>query len=506
VKKKALPNIMIVRVIMITAYRDLHEFIEVLEKKGLLKRINAVVDPVLEITEITDRISKMDGPALLFENVKGASCPVLINAFGSFERMALSLGVNDLDEIAARISEMLQLQDNMPGGLWDKLKFLPQLAEIGSWMPKTVKSAPCQEVVLRGEEATLDIFPILQCWPGDGGRYITLPLVVTKDPQTGGRNLGMYRLQVFDGRTTGMHWHIHKNGAENYRAHQKIGKRMEVAVSLGGDPATIYAATAPLPHGIDEMLFAGFLRKQAVEMVDCKTVDLQVPAHSEIVLEGYVDLDEKRLEGPFGDHTGYYSLAYYYPVFHIECITHRKDAIYPATIVGKPPMEDCYLGKATERIFLPILRLFMPEIVDMNLPLEGVFHNCAVVSIKKRYPGQAKKIMSAIWGMGQMMFTKMIIVVDEHVNVQDMSEVWWRVYNNTDPKRDFLFVEGPLEILDHSSALPAYGSKVGIDATKKGKDEGHQREWPDEIVMKEEIKELVTSRWQEYGFDKQNIE
>jgi 4-hydroxy-3-polyprenylbenzoate decarboxylase len=482
-----------------TAYRDLHEFAAVLEKKGLLKRISAQVDPVLEITEITDRISKDDGPALLFENVKGSSYPVLINAFGSFERMALSLGVNELDDIGARISEMIEMVST-PGGLWDKLRLLPLLNEIGSWMPKHIKNAPCQEVVLRGEEATLDIFPILQCWPGDGGRYITLPLVFTKDPQTGGRNLGMYRLQVFDGRTTGMHWHIHKNGAENYRAHQKIGKRMEVAVSLGGDPATTYAATAPLPHGIDEMLFAGFLRQQSVAMVNCKTVDLQVPAHSEIILEGYVDLDEKRIEGPFGDHTGYYSLADYYPVFHIECITHRKDAIYPATIVGKPPMEDCYIGKATERIFLPILKLFMPEIVDMNLPLEGVFHNCAVVSIKKSYPGQAKKVMSAIWGMGQMMFTKMIIVVDEHVNAQDMSEVWWRVYNNTDPKRDFHFAEGPLEVLDHSSPLPAYGSKVGIDATQKGKDEGHQREWPDEIVMKEEIKDLVTSRWQEYGF------
>jgi len=483
----------------VMAYRDLREFTAVLEKKGLLKRVSAVVDPVLEITEITDRVSKMNGPALLFEKPKGSSYPVLINAFGSFERMALALGVNELDEIGARISELLELQD-MPGGLLDKLKILPRLAEVGSWAPKLVKTAPCQEVILHGKEATLDIFPILQCWPGDGGRYITLPVVFTKDPQTGGRNLGMYRLQVFDGKTTGMHWHIHKNGAENYRAHQKLGKRMDVAVSLGGDPATTYASTAPLPHGIDEMLFAGFLRKQAVEMVKCKTVDLEVPAHSEIILEGYVDLDEQRLEGPFGDHTGYYSLADLYPVFHINCITHRRDAIYPATVVGKPPMEDCFLGKATERIFLPLLKMFMPEIVDINLPLEGVFHNCAVVSIKKSYPGQARKIMCAIWGMGQMMFTKMIIVVDDHVNVQDMSEVWWRVYNNTDPKRDFMVVDGPLEVLDHASPLSAYGSKVGIDATKKWAGEGHQREWPDEIIMNEEIKELVTSRWQEYGF------
>ncbi|NLN21367.1 MAG: menaquinone biosynthesis decarboxylase, partial [Syntrophomonadaceae bacterium] len=391
------------------AFKDLHEFVAVLENKGLLHRVTTLVDPVLEITEITDRISKKGGPALLFERVKGSPYPVLINAFGSFERMSLALGVQQLDEIGARISKMLELQD-LTGSLLDKMKFLPRLAEMGSWVPRMVRKAPCQEVILRDEDATLNIFPILKCWPGDGGRYITLPLVFTKDPETGGRNLGMYRLQVFDGKTTGMHWHVHKNGAENYRRHQKIGQRMEVAVALGGDPATIYAATAPLPHGIDEMLFAGFLRSEPVEMVKCVTVDLEVPAQADIILEGYVDLDEQRVEGPFGDHTGYYSLADYFPVFHIRCITHRKDAIYPATIVGKPPMEDCYLAKATERIFLPLLKMFIPEIVDINLPLEGVFHNCAVVSIKKSYPGQAKKVMCAIWGMGQMMFTKMIIV------------------------------------------------------------------------------------------------
>ena len=485
------------------AFKDLHEFVAVLEKKGLLHRVTALVDPVLEITEITDRISKKGGPALLFERVKGSPYPVLINAFGSFERMSLALGVQQLDEIGARISKMLELQD-LTGSLLDKMKFLPRLAEMGSWVPRMVRKAPCQEVILRDEDATLNIFPILKCWPGDGGRYITLPLVFTKDPETGGRNLGMYRLQVFDGKTTGMHWHVHKNGAENYRRHQKIGQRMEVAVALGGDPATIYAATAPLPHGIDEMLFAGFLRSEPVEMVKCVTVDLEVPAQADIILEGYVDLDEQRVEGPFGDHTGYYSLADYFPVFHIRCITHRKDAIYPATIVGKPPMEDCYLAKATERIFLPLLKMFIPEIVDINLPLEGVFHNCAVVSIKKSYPGQAKKVMCAIWGMGQMMFTKMIIVVDEHVNVQDISEVWWRVYNNTDPKRDFMMVDGPLEVLDHSSPLPTYGSKVGIDATKKWPGEGHNRDWPEEIEMTQEIKKLVTSRWQEYGFGQED--
>jgi 4-hydroxy-3-polyprenylbenzoate decarboxylase len=369
---------------------------------------------------------------------------------------------------------------------------------MGSWMPKLVRGAPCQEVVHR-DDASLDIFPILQCWPGDGGRYLTLPITFTKDPETGLRNTGMYRLQVFDSRTTGMHWHMHKNGAENYRKHRLMDKRMEVAVALGGDPAITYSATAPLPPGFDEMLFAGFLRQQPVEMVKCLTIDLEVPAGAEIILEGYVDLDEKRLEGPFGDHTGYYSLADWYPVFHVQCITHRRDAIYPATVVGKPPMEDCFMAKATERIFLPAIRLTLPEVVDYNLPLEGVFHNCAVVAIDKQYPGQAKKVMCAIWGMGQMMFTKMVIVVDSHVNVHDMSEVWWRVYNNVDPKRDFMFVDGPLEVLDHASSYPAYGSKVGIDATKKWPGEGYSREWPDEIEMSREIKDMVTSRWAEYG-------
>ncbi|HHW41971.1 MAG TPA: menaquinone biosynthesis decarboxylase [Syntrophomonadaceae bacterium] len=480
------------------SYRDLREFIGILEKKGLLHRIKTEVDPVLEITEITDRISKQGGPALLFEKVKGSDYPVLINTFGSTERMKLALGVGSLDEIGDRISELLRLQD-LPGSLWDKVKLLPRLAEMSTWAPKTVKKAPCQEVIHQND-ASLDIFPILKCWPGDGGRYITLPLVFTKDPETGRQNLGMYRLQVFDSRTTGMHWHMHKNGAENYRKHQLMNKRMEVAVALGGDPATIYAATAPLPHGFDEMFFAGFLRKQAVEMVKCITVDLEVPAHAEIILEGYVDLDEKRLEGPFGDHTGYYSLADYYPVFHITCITHRRDAIYPATVVGKPPMEDCFLAKATERIFLPFLKFFLPEIVDYNLPIEGVFHNCAVVAIKKSYPGHARKVMCALWGLGMMMFTKMIIVVDAHVNVHNMNEVWWRVYNNVDPKRDFMFVEGPVEVLDHACPLPSYGSKVGIDATKKGPEEGHLREWPDEIEMSQPIKDLVTAKWKEYGF------
>lgn len=481
------------------AYRDLREFIKVLENRDLLHRIQAEVDPILEITEITDRISKQEGPALLFEKVRGSKYPVLINAFGSESRMALALGVSNLNEIAVRIEQLLQMQE-LPGTLWEKIRMLPRLAELGSWTPKPVHSAPCQEIVHQ-DDASLDDFPILQCWPEDGGRYLTLPITFTKDPETGQRNTGMYRLQVFDSRTTGMHWHMHKNGAENYNKHRALGRRMEAAVALGGDPAITYAATAPLPHGFDEMLFAGFLRQQPVEMVKCLTVDLEVPAHAEIILEGYVDLDEKRMEGPFGDHTGYYSLADWYPVFHIQCITHRRDAIYPATVVGKPPMEDCFMAKATERIFLPIIKFTLPEVVDYNLPLEGVFHNCAVIAIDKQYPGHAKKVMCAVWGMGQMMFTKMVIVVDSHVNVHDMAEVWWRVYNNVDPKRDFMFVDGPLEVLDHASVYPAYGSKVGIDATKKGPGEGHFRAWPDEITMSKEIKEKVAGRWPEYGFE-----
>lgn len=477
-------------------FRDLREFISALEQRGWLKRIAAEVDPVLEITEITDRVSKAGGPALLFENVKGSRMPLLINAFGSRERMELALGVNSIDDIAQDILSFLQ--PNIPSSFWDKLKLVPKLKEVASFLPRTVKKAPCQEVV--NFDPSLDELPILKCWPGDGGKFITLPLVFTRDPDTGRRNAGMYRMQVFDSRTTGMHWHLHHDGSENYRKMKQRGQRMEVAVALGGDPATIYAATAPLPKDVDEMIFAGFLRKEPVEMVRCRSIDMEVPANAEIILEGYVDPHETRLEGPFGDHTGYYSLCDYYPVFHLTCITHRRNPIYPTTIVGRPPMEDCYLAKATERIFLPMMQLLIPEVVDINLPLEGVFHNCILISIRKRYPGQAKKVMSSVWGLGQMMFTKFVIVVDESVNVQNVSEVMWKVFNNVDPRRDVMIIDGPLDALDHSSPLAHYGSKMGIDATKKWPAEGHLREWPDEIVMNEEIKTLVDRRWAEYGF------
>lgn len=485
------------------AFKDLREFMDELERRGLLKRIKTPVDCELEITEITDRVSKMTGDknvALLFENVRGYDMPVLMNAFGSMERMAIALGVEKVDDVADEIREILRLPYISLQNKLDLLDIIPTAKRAVNF-PKYVKKGPCKEVIIK-DQPSIDKFPILKCWPQDGGRFITLPLVFTKNPKTGKRNVGMYRLQKYDGQTTGMHWHIHKNGAENYRAHKELGlDRIEVAVAIGGDPVLTYAATAPLPRDIDEMVFAGMLRKKSVELIKCETIDVEVPAHSEIVLEGYVMIDELRREGPFGDHTGYYSLADDYPVFHITCITHRRDAIYPSTIVGKPPMEDCYIAKATERLFLPFLQLQLPEIVDINLPLEGVFHNCAMISIKKTYPQQAKKVMHAVWGMGQMMFTKMIIIVDEHVNVQDTNEVWWRVFNNIDARRDIVMVDGPLDVLDHSSPMPKWGTKVGIDATKTWPEEGQTREWPDEITMSEDIKRIVDQKWKDLGLE-----
>ncbi len=480
------------------AYHGLSDFVAELERAGELKRITAPVSAELEITQIVDRVSKTNGPALLFENVKGASVPLLINAFGSYKRMAMALGVDDINAIGREIEEILHLP--LPTSVVDKLKMIPKIARFAKFPPKLVSRGPCQEVVVN--EPSLSFLPILKCWPQDGGRFITLPMVFTKSLASGLRNCGMYRMHVYDERTTGMHWHIHHDGARHFREYKNAGRRMDVAVALGGDPAVTYAATAPMPPDVDEMLFAGFLRKTPVEMVKCKTIDMEVPADAEVVLEGYVDPSEERVEGPFGDHTGYYSLADNYPVFHIQCITHRQNPVYPATVVGKPPMEDCYMGKATERIFLPLVRTQIPELVDMNLPLFGVFHNYAFVSIDKRYPYQAKKVMHAMWGLGQMMFTKIIVVVDKEVDVQNVEEVLWRVGNNVDPRRDIMIVDGPLDVLDHASPLPRAGSKVGIDATKKRPDEGHTREWPDEIKMADDIIQLVERRWREYGFDK----
>jgi len=478
------------------AYKDLQDFINTLEQKKLLKRIKVEVDSELEITEIADRVVKSGGPALLFENVKGSEFPLLINAFGSFERLNLAFEIQHIDDISAQISDFMDMANYL--GIMNKIKSVPKLARLAMIFPRKVLKAACQEVI---EEPDLSKLPVLKCWPEDGGRFITLPLVITKDPESGIQNMGMYRLQVYDKKTTGMHWHLHKDGREIYEKYKKLGGRMPVSVALGCDPATVYSAIAPLPKGIDEMLFAGFLRKAPLEIIKCKTNDIYVPANAEFILEGYVDIDELREEGPFGDHTGYYSLKDLYPVFHLTCITRKKNPVYPTTIVGKPPMEDCYLGKATERLFLPFIKMICPEIIDMNFPLEGVFHNCVIVSIKKQYPGQAKKVMHCLWGMGQMMYTKLIVVVDENVNPHDLSTVAWKVFNNIDAARDVVIVDGPLDALDHASPMAHYGHKMGIDATKKWPSEGHTREWPNDIEMDESIKALVSRRWAEYGIE-----
>lgn len=481
------------------AYKDLRDFVEKLKAEGELIEINAQVSAELEITEITDRASKNQGienKALLFNNVEGSEIPVLTNAFGSFRRMAISLGVDDVKDIAKRIEDFIKPQ--VPDSLLGKVSMLPKLAEMSSFLPKITNKAPCQEVVITDlSQPILDKLPILKCWPKDGGAFITLPLVFTKDPLSGNRNVGMYRLQKFDNLTTGMHWHKHHDGAKNFETAKKRGQKFEVAVALGCDPSITYSATAPVPSGVDEMIFAGFLRKKPVELVKCKTVDIEVPADAEIVLEGYVDGHETRTEGPFGDHTGYYSLSGEFPVFYITAMTHRKNPIYPATIVGKPPQEDCYLGKATEQIFLPVLKQILPEIVDMNLPIEGVFHNCAIISIDKGYAGHANKIINSVWGLGQMMLTKFVIVVDKDIDVHNLSEVSWKVFNHVDPSRDCVITKGPLDILDHSCDLIGFGGKMGIDATKKWPEEGFCREWPDEVVMSDEVKQKVDSRLKE---------
>jgi 4-hydroxy-3-polyprenylbenzoate decarboxylase len=477
------------------AFADLRDFIRALDRSRELKRIPFEVDPYLEITEFADRSVKTGGPALLFEKPKGSSMPVLINAFASVRRMQIALGVESVQEIADRIVGLLETR--MPPGLMGKLKMLPKLAEVGSFFPRIVSEGPCKEVI-RHDGFSLKEFPILHCWPGDGGPFITLPMVFSKNPDTGKRNCGMYRMQVFDDRTTGMHWQTHKQGAEHYRR-MAGSKRMDVAVAIGADPATMYSAILPLPPDLDEMMIAGFLRGRPVQMVKCETSDIEVPANAEIVLEGYVELGELRTEGPFGDHTGFYSLDDDYPVFHVTCITQRKNPVYAATIVGPPPMEDFYMGKAIERIFLPLMRLQLPEVRDMCMPAEGVFHNLVLVSIRKSYPGHARKVMHAIWGLGQAMFSKVIVVVDEDVNVQNVREVAWKALNNIDPERDIQFVMGPVDSLDHASRLPNYGSKMGIDATRKWPQEGFARPWPDVIRMSPEVKKRVDALWKRAG-------
>jgi len=415
--------------------------------------------------------------------------------------MEIALGVHDIEHIANRISSFLQLQQ--PQGLLDKLKLLPKLTELGSLFPKVVSTGPCKEVIRR-TDFSLDYFPILHCWPGDAGRFITLPLVFSNNHETGKRNCGMYRMQVFNGRTTGMHWQKHKQGAEHYRRLHAEGAetRMPVAVAIGADPATMFAAVLPLPPEIDEMMFAGFLRGEPVRMVKCETSDITVPANAEIIIEGYLNPGELRREGPFGDHTGFYSLDDDYPVFHVECITHRKSPIYAATIVGPPPMEDFYMGKAIERIFLPLMRMQLPEVRDICMPAEGVFHNLILVSMRKSYPGQARKVMHAIWGLGQAMFSKCIVVVDEDVDVQSVPEVAWKALNNIDPQRDVEFCLGPIDSLDHASRMPNFGSKMGVDATTKWPSEGFTRRWPNVIQMSPEVVRRVEALWKRAGLDR----
>jgi 4-hydroxy-3-polyprenylbenzoate decarboxylase len=548
------------------AYTDLRDWIKTLEKSGELKRITIEVDPNLEMAEIADRAAKSGrgtpkagGPALLFENVKGhPGATVLMNQFGSERRMRLALETDSLDDIANRIRTFLKPQT--PASFMDRMKMLPMLAEIGNFFPKVVaaKDAPCKQVIHQGSDVDLLELPILKTWPQDGGPFITLPCVITRDPRTGKRNVGMYRMQVYDAKTTGMHWQRQKVAAEHMRdrlrattslgpqgnlgapgpdsgtwdgaaaaarvdlmaltaggttAAQSLSTlnqttvtriredRMEVAVAIGTDPATTFSAIVPAPPDVEEYLISGFLRQKPLELVKAETVDLEVPANAEYILEGYVQLGELRTEGPFGDHTGFYTMQEEYPVFHLTCITHRKDPIYAATIVGKPPMEDAWMGKAVERIFLPLMQLTLPEIVDVNLPQEGVFHNLMIVAIKKSYAGHARKVMNGIWAMGQAMFTKCIIVVDEDCNVHDLAEVTLRTTNNIDPERDIQFTLGPVDSLDHASRLPNYGSKMGIDATRKWAAEGFTRPWPAMLTMDPAVKSKIDVLWKKLGIE-----
>lgn len=482
------------------AFKDLHQFIKFLESKGDLKRIQALVSPELEIAEITDRTVKSGGPALIFENVRGFETPIITNIFGTHQRTAWALGVDKRSELTDKVNEVLGLIKTPPVSIIDKIRTLKNLVGMARTQPKSVKSGPCQEVVLTGDEVNLEALPHIKCWPMDGGRYITLPLVISKDPDSGRRNVGTYRMQVYGPTSAGMHWQTHKVGASHYRTGENRNlTRLEVAVALGCDPTTMWTGALPLPPDMDEIAVAGVLRDSPVEMVQCKTINLEVPANSEYILEGYVRPGELKSEGPFGDHTGYYSLADDYPVFHVTAITHRKSPIYPATVVGRPPSEDFFMGKAVERLMLPALQLTLPEVVDINMPSEGVFHNLVIVSMKKEYPGHTRKVMNALWGLGLMMLAKTIVVLDHTVNIQDLSEVAWRVASNIDPKNDVVFVEGPVDDLDHSSSSPRFGSKMGIDATTKTVEDGRLREWPPDVIMSSEIKKLVSQRWEEYG-------
>ncbi|MFQ5461748.1 MAG: menaquinone biosynthesis decarboxylase [Phycisphaerae bacterium] len=511
-------------------YPDLQSFVATLEAEEQLKRVPVEVDPILEIAEIADRMCKAPaagsapppptdpihgrrgGHALLFEQVAGSDIPVAINLFGSYERMHLSLGVSNFEELADRVQELIKPQ--MPTSLVAKMKKLPQLAKLASFGPKVVKRGLCQEVV-HTDDADLLSLPIIQCWPFDAkpgyglkpadekrgtGRYITFAGIYTKDRDTGDRNVGMYRVQVFEQKLAAMHWHVHHDGARHFRGYKAHDEKMPVAIVFGGEPVLSYAATCPLPPDMSELLFAGFLNDGGIELVEAKTVPIEVPVNAEIVIEGWIDPQQTLVEGPFGDHTGFYSLADRYPALTVTAITHRQDPIFPATIVGAPPQEDYYLGKATERIFLPALKMLIPDVIDYHLPMFGAFHNCVFVKIRKEYPMQARKVISSIWGAGQMMFSKMIVVVDEHVDVHDEQDVFFHMGANVDWRRDTVITDGPCDILDHSTPYYGHGAKIGIDATCKIPNEGIVRDWPEELSMTEAVRELVDRRWTQYGF------
>jgi len=488
------------------ALDTLGEFIDAIEAAGDLVRVREPVKARLELCEIADRAMKKPGggPALLFENVAldtGARSefPVAINLFGSMKRMQIALGVEGLDEIGGRISELLEMK--VPEGLLAKLALLPRLLEVGKFPPRVKGGTPsCQDVVMQGDDVDLDKLPIITCWPEDGGPYITLPMVISRDPKRGIRNVGMYRVQKLSRNTLAMHWQRHKVGAAHWREMAERGERMDVVIAVGGDPASVYSASAPLPPTVDEFLFAGFLRSSPVHLAKAVTCDLEVPADAEFVIEGYIDPSEPLVtEGPFGDHTGFYSEADLYPLVHVTAVTMRKSPVYATTIVGRPPMEDFYLGHATERIFLPLLKLTLPEVVDYHMPAEGIFHNLVFVSIDKQFPGHAHKVMNALWGQGLMALAKVIIVVDKEVNVRDPKEAWWIALNNIDPERDTRFTMGPIDVLDHSSRAFTYGSKMGIDATRKWPEEGFTRNWPALIEMDEDTKARVDSMWPRLG-------
>ena len=485
---------------------SLSDFIAQLERAGELVRIGQPVSLDLELCEIADRVMKQPGggPALLFEhpvlmNGQRSQFPVAINLFGSMRRMSMAMGVESLDDIGGRITKLMEMK--VPEGIVAKLALLPRLLEIGKFPPRMRRSTPsCQEIVWRGDEVDLDRLPLLKCWPEDGGAYITFPMVITRDPKRGIRNVGMYRIMQTGTTTLAMHWQRHKVGAAHWREMAERGERMPVCIALGADPPSMYSASAPLPPTVDEFLFAGFLRKDPVSLARAVTCDLEVPAEADFVIEGYIDPAEPLVtEGPFGDHTGFYSLADLYPQVHVTAITMRRAPIFPCTIVGRPPMEDYYLGHATERIFLPLLKLTIPEIVDYHMPAEGIFHNLVFVSIKKEYPGQAYKVMNALWGQGLMSLAKVLVVVDSWVNVRDPREAWWVALNNIDPQRDARFTMGPMDVLDHSSRAFTYGSKIGFDATRKFPEEGFDREWPDVIAMDEATKHKVDAMWPSLG-------